>query len=364
MLLLGAFFTYSCTSPVQKTVDKKATWETLSLYTNLVKIQGKSILFGHQDDTSYGIGWTGESGQSDVKKVTGDYPAVYGWDLGHIETGSPQNIDNVPFEQMRSHIIEAYERGGVNMLSWHVQNPFTGGSSWDVSSKEVVKSILPDGEKHALFLEWLDHVAAFIASLKTGNGTAVPVLFRPYHEHTGNWFWWGRELCEKDDYLALWHFTVTYLRDKKDLHNILYVYSPDFVTGEQEYFDRYPGDEFVDILGFDLYHRGAEDSAGKFISDVNKIMEFLSRYAAAHKKAFVFSETGLEQIPMNKWFTEVLYKAVAPYKPAYVLLWRNAYDRPEHFFVPYPAHPATDDFIKFKNLPDILFGNDLPNLYK
>lgn len=348
----------------QKTVDSQATEHTKALYENLRAVQGEEILFGHQDDTAYGIAWKYEEGQSDIKKVTGDYPAVYGWDLGHLELGDSLNIDQIRFLKIRELIIEAYHRGGVNTISWHARNPYTDGSSWDVSSDKVVRSILPGGAKHVVYTGWLDRLALFLKSLKTEDGTFVPILFRPFHEHTGSWFWWGKDLCSKTDYIALWKFTVNYLRNEKDVHNVLYVYSSDWVKDEQEYFDRYPGDDFVDILGIDLYHRGAEETVDRYISDVRNIMRFLSAYSKKTGKPFVFSETGAEQIPMDNWFTEVLYKAITPYKPAYVLLWRNAYERPCHFFAPFPGHPASDDFVKFKNLPDMLFEGDLPDLYK
>src|SRR5882762_9723108 len=68
--------------------DKNATKETINLYNNLKKLAGKGFMFGHQDDLAYGVGWkfdasTSSAERSDIKDVTGDYPAVYGWELGH-----------------------------------------------------------------------------------------------------------------------------------------------------------------------------------------------------------------------------------------------------------------------------------------
>ncbi len=348
----------------QNMVDSNATEETKALYKNLKSIHGKSTLFGHQDDTAYGIAWFGEENQSDIKKVTGDYPAVYGWDLGHIETGDSLNLDKVPFDRMRQLMVEAYQRGGINTVSWHLQNPYTQGSSWDVSSKQVVKSILPGGQKHATYTQWLDNLAQFIQSVQTEDGTAVPLLFRPFHEHTGSWFWWGKNLCAKDEYISLWHFTVEYLRDKKQLNNLIYVYSPDFVASKNDYFERYPNDNYVDVLGLDLYHHDGEAKAEKFVSHVKRIMKIMSDYSKASDKPYVFSETGLIELPMHDWFTKVLYKALNPNKPAYVLVWRNAYDIPGHYYAPYPGHPAGKNLKEFMELPDILFESELPDMYK
>ncbi len=362
-IILG-LFSFIVMAYGQRTIDKDATVETVAFYKNLRTFQGNSVMFGHQDDTAYGIAWKYEKGQSDVKKVTDDYPAVCGWDVGHIELRDSANIDNVLFSKMKDLIIENYIRGGANTVSWHLRNPYTEGSAWDVSSDEVVKSIIPGGNMHEKFTQWLDTLSGFFKSLRTRNGVLIPVMFRPFHEHTGNWFWWGKSHCTKEDYIELWRFTVSYLRDVKKVHNLIYIYSPDWVQNENEYFERYPGDKYVDILGIDLYHRGGEETAEKYISDVENIMGFLSAYATTHHKVFVFSETGEGQIPMKNWFTDVLYRAIEKYKPAYVLLWRNAYETPCHFYVPYPGHPAVDNFIKFKKMQGVLFSKDLPEMYK
>ena len=65
--------------------DKNATTETIALYNNLKKLMNEGFMFGHQDDLAYGVGWKYENGRSDIKDVTGDYPAVTGWELGHLE---------------------------------------------------------------------------------------------------------------------------------------------------------------------------------------------------------------------------------------------------------------------------------------
>src|SRR4029078_403939 len=97
--------------------DKKATRETTALYRNLKKLLSEGIMFGHQDDLAYGVGWKYEPGRSDIKDVTGDYPAVYGFEFGGLEVDKPVNLDSVPFDKMKSFIRDAYDRGGVITLS-------------------------------------------------------------------------------------------------------------------------------------------------------------------------------------------------------------------------------------------------------
>ena len=102
---------------------------------------------------------------SDVKDVTGDYPAVYGWELGHLEIDSPHNLDSVPFNTMKQLIQTGYERGGVITISWHLNNPLTGKTAWN-PAEGTVASVLPGGSRNDLFKTWLDKVAGFMNGLK------------------------------------------------------------------------------------------------------------------------------------------------------------------------------------------------------
>ncbi len=341
--------------------DPKATKETVKLYQNLMKLQQKGLMFGHQDALPYGNGWVYEEGRSDVKDVCGDYPAVYGWELGHLELGEPYSLDSVHFDKIQSLIKVAYQRGGVNTISWHLRNPLTGGTAWDVSSKETVKSILPGGEKHALFVGYLDKLASFLLSLKTDDGTFIPILFRPYHEHTGSWFWWGKNLCTVNDYKALWRFTVTYLRDTKNIHHLLYSYSTDRFSSESDYLERYPGDEFIDVLAFDLYDRGAE-----FPALLKSCAATVSKLAAEKQKIGTVSETGGPIAKQTEWWTKTLLESLRPYNLSYVLIWRNPSRQPEAAFAPFKGHPSSEDFVKFHDDAHTLFQKNITplELYK
>lgn len=94
-------------------VDKDVTTETVELYNRLFKLMDKGIMVGHQDALAYGHSWYKESGRSDVKDVAGDYPAVVGWELGHVEIGGAEfNLDSVYFSDMKQYIKETYKRGG------------------------------------------------------------------------------------------------------------------------------------------------------------------------------------------------------------------------------------------------------------
>ena len=118
--------------------NKSTSPEIEILLSNLKNETKKGYMFGQHDATLYGIGWKGEKERSDVKSVCGDYPAVISFDLGRIEKGSLQNLDGVLFKDIRKEIVRHYERGGLVSVSWHVDNPLTGGDSWDVSNENVV----------------------------------------------------------------------------------------------------------------------------------------------------------------------------------------------------------------------------------
>lgn len=360
MLCLGALI--AC-SPSKKG-QESTTGQVLPkerLTENLRAIPQKGIMFGHHDDTVYGIGWEFEEGGSDVQKVCGDYPAVISFDLGEIELGGDKSLDKVPFEKIRQEIINQYNRGGLVSLSWHPRNPKTGGDAWDVSDSTVVKSILPGGENYTKFQGWLGKVNDFILSLKTSDGTKIPVLFRPWHEHTGSWFWWGQNLCTTDEYKALWQMTADYLNAHGATDQIVYAYSTGTEPQDQaSYLERYPGHDLIDVLGFDAYQREDKDF---FLKSMDTCLSVIDSIGKANDKIIAITETGYEGIPDSAWWTGTLLPAIEKYPVAYVLVWRNAREKVSHFFGPYPGQASAEDFKKFYKNPKTLFASDI-NLYK
>lgn len=344
-------------------ISPQRTTETEKLLVNLKAIAVDGFMFGHQDDPLYGVTWEGDSGRSDVQSVTGDYPAVMGFDIGKIEHDSEKNIDNVSFAIIRQEMIRHYKRGGMITVSWHADNPLTGGDSWDVSSDVVVGAILPGGEKHELFLGWLDRAAAFFNSLTTEEGTKIPVLFRPWHEHTGSWFWWGKDLCSVEQYTALWEMTRSHF-DGASVDNLLYAYSPDLQGPGEIYMERYPGDHYVDLMGLDGYHRDNEQGIDAYQSSLHSILSFLTEEGKKRDKPIALTETGLEAIPIADWWTSVLFPVLDRYPVSYVMVWRNARERPDHYYAPYPGQVSADDFVTFYQHPKTLFSKDVPNLYQ
>ena len=318
------------------------------------------ILYGHQDDPAYGHAWlvtdweTDPLDRSDVHAVAGRYPAVVGFDLGGIEMGDECNLDGVPFGLMRKAVRQQVERGGVVTFSWHPRNPLTGGDAWDISSDQVVKAILPGGEKHAEFALWLERTADFFESLGD-----MPLIFRPWHENLGSWFWWGGRLCTAEEYKALFRYTWTYLTKERGLKNILWCYSPNGPVSAADFLSRYPGDNCVDMLGTDIYEYPAPGealaSAGQRYADqVRTMLATLQSLAAEHGKLMYLSETGFEGLPDPQWWTGVLYPAIQGSGICYVLTWRNAHDKPGHFYAPWKGFEYANDFKQFSEKEDII----------
>ena len=348
-----------------QTADAAATKRTRALLANLHQLAGHKIMFGHQDDLAYGVYWRREEGRSDVQETCGAYPAVFGWDLGsRFGPGKMSNIDSVRFRDMNRWIRQAYAMGGVNTLSWHLDNLSTGGNSWDTTA--AVRDLLPGGQYHSRLTEQLDVLAELLNGLKTGGlfKHEIPVIFRPWHEHTGHWFWWGAHGCTPDEYKALYRFTVDYLRKEKGVHNVLYAYSPDVFKDKEHYMDRYPGDAYVDILGLDYYYR--PDNIEKIKTDLPQKLVLVSELASEHGKVAAFTETGFEAIPMENWWTQMLLHQVETAKIAYVLVWRNAtnHSKPGHYYAPFPGQVSAKDFVAFSRSERMCFQDRLPNLYK
>lgn len=358
------------------TVDSHATDETKALFLRLWTLsRSNQTLFGHQDDTYFGVGWTGDTGRSDVLEASGAYPAVYGWELGALELGGANNVDGVPFARIHDEIIAGYRRGGVITISWHMFNPVTwrdydpdnctpqpdcrqDGTFYDRT--EAVSEILPGGSLHSQYIGWLDDFAAFDRTLTVSSVPwdtsehLVPIIFRPFHEHNGSVFWWGGSNTNAADYIALWHFTVRYLRDTAGLHNLLYAYSPDarFMRG------RSSDGTFPNLTSF----QAAYESGLAMLVQTARDRDDLMIPALTETGGQRWLDASPSWTDYPNWWTGFLYPSLigtrhAGGQPAYVLAWRNSTDR-DHAAA-YAGGPSEADFVDFKNKRPVIFGDEI-----
>lgn len=347
-------------------IDKKATKETKALYENLKKVSKKHILFGHQHALEYGHGWTNEENRSDVKSVTGSHPAVVGIDFSGLSGHSKNEIEKTA-AILKKNVVATYERGGITTVSWHFMNPVSSENFYwkDTTSVAAMSLIKKGGSHHEQYKEILKTIADFAHSVKAKDGTLSPMIFRPFHEFDGDWFWWGKSHTSREDFIAVWQFTITYLRDTLGVHNFIYAFSPDVrFNSESEYLERYPGDDYVDMFGMDDYGDFGRD--GKYdLNAATKRLKIISDLAINKKKLAALTETGLESISNKTWWTEALLKVLKSenLELAYVLVWRNDATSPTHYYAPFPGQVSVPDFIKFYDDPYTLFENDLKGIY-
>ena len=243
--------------------------------------------FGHHDDPAYGFDWHYVEGNSDVKAVTGEYPGLMSWDLGMIEVDSAKNLDGVPFSFMAAEMAKQQARGGVNAISWHPLNPATGGGSWDVS-KAPLKELDTNKALSDTLDVWIGRAADFIGALKDEKGNPLPVVFRPWHENSGSWFWWGAEHATPQQYIDLWKRTRK-IFDEKGINNVVWAYSPDKDLTREQYFSTYPGDEYVDILGTDIYHFGGAEGVEDYKKRIQAQLPYVVEEAKKRGKVAAFT---------------------------------------------------------------------------
>lgn len=331
------------------------------LVHRMTELQKDGVMIGQQDATVYGTTWKWEEGRCDVMELTGDYPALVGFDLGKLELDSEVNLDGVPFERMQREILAHHARGGMVTLSWHPWNPATGENAWDPSG-DAVRKVLPGGSLNAKFNGWLDKVAVFIKSLRTYDGKKVPVIFRPWHEMSGGWFWWGCNSCTPQEYIALYRYTHDRLEKTHGCDNIVWAYSPNVMggqDGEKVIRDYYPGNDYVDVIGYDLYEFDGDNAA--YVKSLRAGLEAVAKVAKEEGKIGVLSETGCRGLKDTTWFTETLWPVLRDIPVSYVLFWRNAWDSPDERYLPAKGDPAASDFVRFHQMAETLFVSDIKN---
>ena len=337
------------------------------LFERLDSLRQKGYMFGHQDDPMYGLTWEYDKDSSDVKNVCGDYPAVMGFELGGIEMADAKSLDSVPFTRITEEVINHYQRGGIITLSWHPRNPLTTiegggnagqkfpeGTAWDVTDSTVVKNILPGGTKYELFQTWMQRLSDFLATLKTADGKKIPILFRPWHENTGSWFWWGEKLCTAEEYKVLWNM----LQDKLNadgFDNLLWAYSPGMAADltAEKYLERYPGDDRIGMVGIDGYQCGSKED---FVAQLDQNLAMLTQFAADHGKIPALTECGLKNLTDPTWWTSTLTPVLDKHAISYFLVWRNY---KKEWFGPAPSKPDAPYFKEMYAKENVLFLKDI-----
>jgi mannan endo-1,4-beta-mannosidase len=343
--------------PPDELVDPLATAETRALFRRLrgFAAEGGRIMFGQEFPTDYRrvTGLSSDTTSSDCKDVVGQHPAVFGSDF-HFFLYKDASERQIHEDAVRA----AHARGAMVTFDWHMYGRYKDSFGADAENAELVAEIVEDRNgSRQWFYGQLDQVIAILQALEH------PVVFRPFHEMSGNWFWWGSQVGASR-YVALFRLTVDYMK-QKDVHNVLYCWSTSRTTS----MEFYPGDEYVDILGTDGYEPGGVPWFTT--QDMLNTLGFFARYAEDHGKVAAFTETGHREgypdVEPEFWTKRVLEPILADpdaRKIVWVLTWIHAtWSGP---YIPYPGmehQTAIDDFIEFYEHPATLFEDDLPDLY-
>jgi len=314
-LLLG---NYSfCISQSFEPVNKNASPEAKKLLNYLYSINGKYILSGEHN-----LNESMNRFSDSVKAITGKYPAVWGTDF--IWDGTKDNGQAIVDEAIRK-----YKEGYIETLMWHEGRPTDSppygwkesiqGKLTDAEWKEVTT---PGTQLNNRWLAQVDTIAGYLKQLQEAN---VPVLWRPYHEMNGVWFWWGNKKG-KDGIQKLWKMMYDRYVNHFHLNNLLWVWGangPRDIPADEAYAykDFYPGADYVDVLGADIYHMDYEQK------DYDELL------GLAKGKLVALTECGelptsaiLEAQPKWSWFlvwTNFIYTSNSKQRV------NEVYDRPQ-----------------------------------
>ena len=243
--------------------DSQATSETQLLMNYLTEVYGNHIISGQQEIYGGGNDGNTELEFDWIHNLTGKYPAIRGFDF--MNYNPLYGWEDGTTDRM---IDWVNNRNGIATASWHINVPrnFTTYQLGDhVDWKEATykptetnfntaNAVIPGTKEYQYVMSTIDDLAEQLLILQDNN---VPVLFRPYHEAEGNgglngegaWFWWAS--AGADVYKQLWDMLYTELTETYGLHNLIWTYNSYVYNTSPAW---YPGDDQVDIVGYDKYN--------------------------------------------------------------------------------------------------------------
>ncbi len=234
-------------------VNPHATPEARALLNYMYSISGKYTLTGQHNYPNVGATWTDRA-----LDLTGKYPAVFGEDFGFQTGADKDSILGRP--GMIEEAIRQYRSGAIVTLTWHAVRPT---DDEPVTFHDSVQGHLTDFEWHELLTpgtnlnrRWCAQVDVIAGYLKQLQAARVPVLWRPYHEVNGSWFWWGGRKGP-DGSAALYRQLFDRLVNLHKLNNLVWVWNANAPgsggSGPGPYTDYFPGSQYADMLSVDIY---------------------------------------------------------------------------------------------------------------
>ncbi len=218
--------------------NENATDRTKFLYDYICETYRNGILSGQQEST-----WINNNPQHEMEyleEVSGKLPAIRGLDYMHMD-----------FDGVNKRATEWWDKGGIVSICWHCGKDFTG--EWKDSQNTIIEdwdAALTEGTpEYEELIAGMDKGAEALLELKEAG---IPVLWRPFHEFDGAWFWWGKGGAE--NFKKLWQIMYDRYTNHWELDNLIWVLGYSHKTSD----GWYPGDEYVDISGADNYGAGTQ----------------------------------------------------------------------------------------------------------
>ena len=232
----------------KKLVNPNATNEAKSLLSYLVDVYGKNIISGQQELCGSHNYEGSEAEFTYIKEKTGKMPALRGFDFMNFR-GNGLLWDDLCAER----VIDWYKnKGGIPTVCWHWFSPGNIGKKADNSfytestTFSISKALTSGTAENTAMLNDIEVMAGKFKQLQDAG---VPVLFRPLHEAEGGWFWWGAEGPE--NCVKLYRLLYDKFTNEYHLNNIIWVWTSYTYETSSKW---YPGDDVVDILGYDKYN--------------------------------------------------------------------------------------------------------------
>ncbi len=242
-----------------KLSNPNATQKTQSLYAFLCDTYGKKALAGQQEST-----WKGSENYefNIIQNASGRLPVIRGLDyMGEDFSGCNR----------RAKAWAA--KGGVVTICWHCGDDFKGSHRESLAAEPNWSKLLTPGtSEYNALIAGMDKGAAALKELQEAD---VPVIWRPFHEFDGAWFWWGKGGAE--NFKKLWRFMYDRYTNEWGLNNLIWTlgYSGDVKAGW------YPGDEYVDVIGADTY-----------VNHTDSLVSMYQRAASVSNKPVCLHENG------------------------------------------------------------------------
>lgn len=288
-------------------VNPNATESTQKVYAFIEEIPNRSNfchIIGQNLGHSFLINQNYPHYVEDLWSASGEWIGLIGGDYG-----LDSNLNTAQVNQV---FIDYWNRGGMVTLSWHHPNPWTGGTSWDPTNGERIEELLDPTS--VCFELWQNHLEKMADALSELNDAGVVVIWRPLHEMNGNWFWWGTQSGNPENYKALWRQMFNYFTYERGLNNLIWTYSvsPSFTAPVDRF---YPGEDYVDIVGLDFYD---DNVAMPYPNDKQRLL--------ALGKPIAITEFG-PSLPTNNGnynYESFFFKLRQNFpEAAYVLVWHD-----------------------------------------